>query len=149
MSTIPEGFSTLTPALTVNGAAKAIELYKKAFNAQEMYRMEGDNGKIMHACLSIGNSKIFLADADPSMGCGMPTNSTFYLYLDNVDNAFKQAVHAGLKELFPVTDMFWGDRTGSVEDAFGNRWTLATHVREVSPAEMEEGRKQFMKKNAA
>ena len=147
MSKIPEGFSTLTPALNVDGAAKAIELYKKAFNANELYRMEcPESGKIMHACLQIGDSKIFLADVNPA--CGGPSASTFYVYLPDVDASFKQATSAGLSELFAPQDMFWGDRTGTVKDSFGNSWTLATHVRDVSPAEMEEGRKNFGKKAA-
>ena len=149
MSKIPEGFSTLTPTLTVNGAAKAIDLYKKAFGATEDYRMEcPESGKIMHACLNIGNSKLFLADTNEKMGCGEPTSSTFYAYLPDVDAAFAQAKKAGLKELFAPADMFWGDRTGSVEDSFGVKWTLATHVRDVSPQELEEGRKNFGKKAA-
>ena len=149
MPKIPEGFSTITPGLVVKDAAKAIELYKKAFGAKEDYRMEGnEKGKIMHACLTVGNSKIFLADADPKTACMAPTASTFYVYVDNVDASFKQAQGAGLKELYPLQDMFWGDRTGSFEDGFGNHWTLATHVREVSPQEMEEAKKNWGKKAA-
>lgn len=147
MNKIPQGFSTITPTLTVNGAAKAIELYKKAFGATEDYRME-EGGRIMHACLTLGSSKIFLSDAMPETGCGAPTSSSFYLYMDDVDSAFKQAARAGLKELFPVTDMFWGDRTGCIEDPFGNKWTIATHVRDVTPEEMEEGRRKFAHKAA-
>lgn len=145
MPAIPEGFSTLTPTLAIDGADKAIELYKKAFDAKEEYRME-DKGKIMHACLVIGDSKIFISDVFPGMGCSEPSRSSFYVYLKDVDSAFKQAKQAGLKSLYPLEDMFWGDRTGSVTDPFGNSWTLATHVREVSPEEMEEGRKEFEKK---
>lgn len=148
MSKIPEGFATLTPSLAVNGAAKAIELYTKALGAKELYRMEmPDNAKIMHACLEIGTSKIFLSDTDPHM-CANPTSSTFYVYMENVDNAFKKATQAGMKELFPVTDMFWGDRMGSVEDPFGNRWSIATKVRDVSQEEMEEARRKFFNKAA-
>ena len=147
---IPQGFNTVTPSLTVNGAAKAIELYKKAFGAKEEYRMECDDGsgKIMHACIQIGDSKLFLADTNPKMGCGTPSVSSFYVYLNDVDAAFKQAKQAGCSETYPVQDMFWGDRTGSLKDSFGIQWTLATHVREVSPKEMEEGRKKFMSKAA-
>jgi PhnB protein len=145
MRKIPEGFTTLTPTLTLNGAAKAIDLYKKAFNAKELYRMEMPNSdKIMHACIMIGNSKLFLSDTDPKM-CATPSMSTFYVYLDDVDTSFKQAKQEGLKELYPVTDMFWGDRMGSLEDAFGIRWTLATHVRDVSDEEMEKAKKDFVK----
>ncbi len=144
MDKIPEGFATITPSLSLTDAAKAIDLYKKALGAQELYRMEWPGtGKIMHACLQIGTSKIFLADHMPEMGCGAPSQSSFYLYLDNVDAAFKQAKAAGLSEMMPVSDMFWGDRIGGLQDPFGIYWTLATHVRDVSPQEMEEGRKQW------
>src|SRR6202020_1945922 len=98
MAKIPEGFHTITPTLVLDGAAKAIEQYKKALGAQELYRMEGEKGKIMHACLVIGNSKIFLCDTNPQRGCGTPSQSSFYLYMDNVDNAAKQAKGAGFTE---------------------------------------------------
>jgi PhnB protein len=149
MAKTPEGFHTITPTLVLDGAAKAIELYKKALGAEELYRLEGDKGKIMHACLTIGNSRIFLCDTNPQMGAGTPSQSSFYLYMDNVDNAASQAKGAGLTEQSPVQDMFWGDRTGSFKDSFGISWTLATHVREVSKEEMEEGRKKFASKKAA
>jgi PhnB protein len=146
MPAIPEDFTTLTPTLIVDGAAKAIELYKKAFSAKEVYRMEcPESNKIMHACIEIGNSKLFLSDINPNMGAGTPSVSTFYAYIDDVDASFKQAKQAGMQELFAVEDMFWGDRTGSVKDSFGTTWTLATHVRDVSPEEMEEAKKKFGK----
>jgi PhnB protein len=143
----PEGFSSVTPSLNVTDAAKAIEQYKKAFGAKEMYRMEmpDGSGKIMHACLEIGNSKLFIADVNPQMGCGVPSVASFYVYLDNVDAAFKQAKEAGLEEQYTPKDMFWGDRTGTVKDSFGVMWTLATHVRDVSADEMEEAKKSFGK----
>ncbi len=144
MEAIPEGFSTLTPALIVNDAARAIELYKKAFDAKELYRMNNaDKSKILHACLEIGNSKIFISDTDAKMECSSPSASTFYVYLDHVDTAILQAKQAGMKELFATQDMFYGDRVGSVEDSFGMRWSLATHIRDVSPEEMEEGIKKM------
>jgi len=147
---IPEGYTTVTPSLTVNGAAKAIELYTKALGANEVYRMAmpGSN-KIMHACLQIGNSKVFLSDANPEMGCGTPSVSSFYVYLDDVDAGFKKATQAGMKENMAPQDMFWGDRTANVKDSFGVSWTLATHVRDVSPQEMEEGQKKFAAGKAA
>lgn len=137
---VPEGYSTLTPSLSVNGAAKAIELFKKAFNAKEEERMSCEDGKIMHATLSIGSSKIFISDSMQDMP---PTVSSFYMYLDNVDAAIKTAKDAGMQEAYPVTDMFWGDRVGTLKDPFGNYWSLATHVREVSREEMEKGGKQY------
>ncbi len=145
MAKIPEGFSTVTPTLVVNGAAKAIEQYKKAFGATETYRLNcADSGKIMHACIQVGTSKIFLCDTHPEM-CAAPTQSNFYLYFKDVDATFKQAKQAGMQESSPVQDMFWGDRTGNVKDAFGNSWTLATHVRDVSPEEMEKAAKHMGK----
>jgi len=144
---IPDGFTTLTPSLTVRGAAEAIALYTQALGAKELYRTEmpGDSGKIMHACLMIGNSKIFLNDASPDMNCGKTSASSFYVYLEDVDAAFKRARDAGLEEAWPVSDMFWGDRMGVVKDRFGISWTLATHVRDVSSEEMEEAKKNFCK----
>lgn len=132
----PQG-NTLIPTLTIKDVSKAIETYKNAFEAKEMYRMEmPGSDKIMHACIEIGNTKVFLSDPFPEMGCGTPSVSTFYLYLDDVDAAFKTAKEAGMKEVMAPSDMFWGDRTGSLEDAFGIRWTIATYVRDVSPEEM-------------
>jgi uncharacterized glyoxalase superfamily protein PhnB len=145
---IPEGFHTLTPSLIVDGAAKAIELYKKAFGATEEYRMAcSESGKIMHACLKIGSSKIFLCDVMPNMS--LPSAAHFYVYVNDVDQAFQQATESGLEKKHALSDMFWGDRTGVVKDPFGNSWTLATHKRDISPQEMEEGRKQFMAKAKA
>jgi uncharacterized glyoxalase superfamily protein PhnB len=142
VSKIPEGFSTITPSLIVADAAKAIDLYVKAFGAKELYRMPvPKTGKIMHACIQIGSSKLFIADVNPQMPT--PSNSSFYLYFDNVDAVFQKATKAGLRETSSVQDMFWGDRVGSVKDPFGNQWTLATHVREVSQKEMEEAQKKF------
>lgn len=145
---IPDGFHTVTPSLNITDAASALELYKKAFGAQELYRMADDEGKIMHACLQIGTSKVFVAEANPEMGCG-PSTASFYLYVENVDGAFGQARNAGLNEYYPVQDMFWGDRTGTLKDRYGNSWMLATHVKDMSDAEMKEGQKKFMKDMAA
>src|ERR1700753_2641395 len=137
MKKIPEGFQTVTPSLNIEGAAEAIKLYEKAFGAKEVYSMKNPDksGKIMHACLQVGSSKVFLADVVPGTGCGAPSVSSFYLYLEDVDAAFKQAKQDGLNEVFAPTDMFWGDRTGTLRDKFGVSWTLVSHVREVSPEE--------------
>jgi len=145
MTKVPEGYHTLTPSIIVDGAAKAIKLYEKTFGAKELYRMEcpDKSGKIMHACVQIGSSKLFLSDTMPQMGCSTPSVSNFYVYLEDVDAAFKQAKQAGLNELAPLQDMFWGDRTCTFRDSFGIGWTLASHVRDVSPEEMEKGAKQF------
>lgn len=145
MAAIPEGFSSVTPTLVVDDAAQAIELYKKAFGAKEIHRMNcPQSGKIMHACIEIGTSKLFLSDAGPAdKGCASATSSNFYVYVNDADKIFGQAKHAGLQETMPVQDMFWGDRMGNVKDKFGNSWTVATHVRDVSPQEMQEAMKKM------
>ncbi len=137
---IPPDANQIIPSLSVMGAAEAIALYTRAFGAQEMYRMEYPGGdKIMHACLIIGNTKFFLSDANPEMGCA-PSASSFYAYFEDVDAMFQQARAAGLDEFWPLTDMFWGDRMGTVKDKFGIYWTLATHMRDVAPEDMTQGR---------
>lgn len=146
---VPEGFATITPTLVVDGAAKAIEQYKKAFGATEDYRMEvpGNKDKIMHACLTIGNSKLFICDVQPQM-CATPTSSRFYLYFDDVDAMFKQAKGAGCNESMAPQDMFWGDRMGAVTDNFGIHWSIATFQREVSDEELKQGAKKMGNKAA-
>ena len=142
---MPAHAQSVTASLVVKGAAQAIELYKSAFGAKEEYRMQapGKAGDIMHASIVIGNSRIFLADVNPEMGCAEPSVSGFYVYFDDVDAVFAQAKKAGMQEFSAVKDMFWGDRTGSVQDRFGIRWALSTHVRDVSPEDMEVGRKRW------
>lgn len=151
---IPEGYTTITPSLNLKNAAEAIELYKKAFGAKEQGVMKSPDGsgKVMHAVLEIGNSKIFLADQFCAESKANPSNSSFYLYVPDVDAAFKQAKAAGLSENMPVTDMFWGDRLGAVTDKFGISWPLATHTRDVAQDEMKKGAEEFakqMKQNVA
>ena len=139
---IPAGFHTVTPGLSVRGAAEAIEFYKRAFGAQEVMRMPGTDGKtIMHAEVRVGNSHIFLADEFPDMGCRSPqslggSTAALYLYVPDVDAAFKRAVEAGAQVKMPVMDMFWGDRFGRVADPFGHEWGLATHKEDLTPGEM-------------
>lgn len=146
MPALPEGFATITPTLVVPDASGAIEQYKKAFGAKEDYRMPAkDPNKIMHASVTIGNSKIFIADQDPDKKMEL-THSDFYVYVPDVDQSFRMAKDAGMRELYPVEDTFWGDRTGGVKDMFGNCWSLATHVRDVSQQEMEEAKKKYMAK---
>lgn len=144
---IPEGFATITPSLTIKGCKEAIELYKKAFGATEDHVMlsPDGSGKVMHAQLTIGNSKLMLADYMPEAGCGEASASSFYLYVEDVDSAYKKAANAGLSEKWPVSDMFWGDRTGTLQDKFGIYWTIATHKREVSPEELKRGAQEFAK----
>ena len=142
---VPEGLHTVTPQLSVDGATQAIDFYKKAFGAEEVMRAPDPSGqKIWHAQLRIGNSSIFVNDTFPEMG-GKPSQSSMWLYLDNVDAAFKRAVDAGCTVRMAVADMFWGDRTGTVTDRWGIQWTIATHVKDLSPAEMMKAEAEFIK----
>ena len=146
---VPDGYHTLTPALTVRDGAKAIDFYKRALGAQELMRMPGPDGRgLMHAELKIGDSIFMLSEEQPGMGCRAPASvggptSYLYVYVPDVDTAFKQAVAAGAKVVMPVVDMFWGDRYGQVEDPSGHHWGLATHTRDLSPEEIAKGQKQF------
>ncbi len=140
---IPDSYHAVTPYLTVRGAAEAIDFYQRAFGARELFRMPGPNGKIMHAEILIGDSHIMLSDESAACGSQAPVtlNGTpvgIFLYLEDVDTTFRQAVKAGAKETMPPQDMFWGDRFGRLTDPFGHKWMLATHIEDVSPAEMEE-----------
>jgi uncharacterized glyoxalase superfamily protein PhnB len=138
---------TVIPHLVCEGAADAIEFYKKAFNAVELMRLPGDNGRIMHAALSIGDSTIMLADDFPEYGGlgpkalkGSPV--TLHMYVPDTDAAFQQALDAGASARMPPADMFWGDRYAQVTDPFGHQWSLATHLKDMTPAEMMEAMKQ-------
>jgi len=137
---IPEGYHAVTPHLIVSDAARAIEFYKRAFGAQEISRMEGPHAKIVHAELKIGDSIIMLSDEMPE-GCRSPgslggSTVSIFLYVNDVDLAFNQAVASGAKVEMPVTDMFWGDRCGRLTDPFGHSWSMATHQEDVAPEEM-------------
>jgi PhnB protein len=139
---IPQGYHTATPYLVVNDAAKAIEFYKRAFDAKEKFRMEGPPGKIGHAELQIGDSIFMLADEMPQMDAKAPqslggTTAGIFLYVKDVDAAFNKAVGAGAKVTMPVADMFWGDRYGKLMDPFGHSWSMATHKEDVAPEEMK------------
>ena len=122
---IPDGFTTVTPSLVMKDCNKAIEFYKKALGAQELMRMPGPDGKIMHAEIRIGDSSIMLGDEMPEHGGKGPksyggTPVSFFVYGENVDAAWKRAIDAGAKQIMPLEDQFWGDRTGCVEDPFGH-----------------------------
>jgi PhnB protein len=151
---IPEGFHTVTPTLTVKGAAQAIDFYKKALGAQELMRMANPDGTIGHAEIKIGDSIIFIGDEMPMPGCARSPQTlggvtgSLYLYVEDVDKAFRRAVDAGAKVQSPVTDMFWGDRHGSFVDPFGQTWSLSTHKQDLSEREIEEGAKKFMSQMA-
>lgn len=139
---IPEGYSTITPYLVTKGAADAIEFYKKAFGATELFRMPGPGGKVMHAELQIGNSRFMLADEFPEMGYSAPqpggrTPIGLMIYVDDVDKTAERAVAAGIKTERAIENQFYGDRSGNFVDPFGHRWTIATHVEDVSQEEMQ------------
>jgi PhnB protein len=140
---IPEGYHTLSPSISVDNAAEAIEFYKRAFGATERGRMLGPDGKIAHAELQIGDSVLMLADPFPQATTKPPkeiggTAVTLFLYVEDVDAVFKQAIDAGATSAMAVDDMFWGDRFGSVTDPYGHSWAIATHIEDVPPEEMEE-----------
>ena len=141
---VPEGFHTVTPVITVDGCAEAIETWKKAFGAEETTRAPDPSGKkIWHAALRIGDSTIFTSDAAPEMG-NLSWKTKLWLYFENVDSAFKRAVGAGCTATMQPADMFWGDRMGTVTDRWGNQWTLAQHVKDLTPAEMKKAQDEFV-----
>jgi PhnB protein len=145
---IPEGMHTVTPLLVCAEAADAIEFYQKAFGAIELSRMPGSDGKLMHASIRIGDSVVMLADEMPDWGSFGPKSLkgspvTIHLYVKNADAVFEQAVRAGAKVTMPLDDMFWGDRYGKLEDPFGHQWSIGTHVRDVSPEEMQKAMEQM------
>lgn len=147
---IPEGFHTLTPALVVHDAIKAIEFYKEVFGAKVKRVFYGPGGKTVgHAELEIGNSKMMLSDEFPSMNvlspqspCGC-TSASIYIYVENVDEIFNKAVSNGATVTMPLMDAFWGDRAGGILDPFGHRWMLATHIKDLSEEEIVEGAKSM------
>jgi uncharacterized glyoxalase superfamily protein PhnB len=140
---VPDGCHTVIPHLVVRGADRAIAFYKEAFGAQELSRSPGPDGKsLVHACVQIGDSKLFLCDEFPQWGVHSPlgvggTSTTINLYLENADRVFAQAVAAGASVKMPMADMFWGDRYGKLTDPFGHEWALATHIEDVAPDELQ------------
>jgi PhnB protein len=145
---VPRGYHTVTPSIVVAGATKAIDFYKKALGAEEVMRFPGPGGTIMHAEIRVGDSVVMLADEMPEQGGRSPksyggTPVSFFVYKDNVDAAWKRAVDAGAKEIMPLQDMFWGDRTGCLEDPFGHRWWLAQHVQDLTPEEIQRNAEVF------
>ncbi len=140
---IPDKYHNITPYLYVKGAVAAIEFYRDAFGASQLFLMPGPNGKIMHAELKFGDSIVMLADEDPSRGILGPHTIGGYsvglhLYIENVDAVVQKALALGAKQLHPVKDQFYGDRSGSLLDPFGHMWTVATHVEDVSPEELKK-----------
>ena len=140
---IPDSYPQLTPYICVDNADAAITFYKKVFGAQEHMRMPGPDGKIGHAELQIGSAVLMLSDEHPEFGAQAPkhfggTPTTLSLYVDDVDAVFAKALEAGAKQLRPVEKQFYGDRSGQFEDPYGHKWSVATHVEDVSPKEMQK-----------
>jgi PhnB protein len=145
---IPDGMHTVTPHLVCAGAANAIEFYKKAFNAVDEGRLPGPDGRLMHAMIRIEGSAVMLVDEMPECGALGPKSLkgspvTLHLYVADVDAFVKRAVAAGAKITLPLDDMFWGDRYCKLEDPFGHHWSVATHIRDVSPDEMQQAMRKM------
>lgn len=141
--TTAPGYNSVTPYLFVKGAADAIDYYKGVFGATERMRMPGPDGRVMHAEIQIGDSIVMLADEHPQMGARSPqtiggTACSLHVYVPDVDSTAKKAVDAGAQLVRPVKDQFYGDRSGSIIDPFGHMWSIATHVEDVSPEEMQK-----------
>jgi PhnB protein len=146
---VPDGYPRVMPYLIVDGASQAIDFYTQILGASERMRMPGPDGRLGHAELELGDSVIMLADENPEMGARGPRSIggspvTIHAYVDDVDGTFERALGAGAKTVQEVEDRFYGDRSGQLEDPFGHRWTLATHVEDVSPEEMERRAAEFM-----
>jgi uncharacterized glyoxalase superfamily protein PhnB len=143
----PRGYHTVTPGLSVDGAERALEFFKKAFGAEETSRFMGPGGKIMHCEIRIGDSVIMVNDTMPEMGAPA-TTSSLWIYTDNVDAMYQRAVAAGARSMMEPNDAFWGDRFSSVKDDWGNIWSIATRIKELSPEEMRKAGAEFMKSQA-
>lgn len=138
---IPDGYHAVTPYLIVQGADRAIAFYAQAFGARELYRMKGPDGRVGHAELQLGDSRIMLADEHPEIGARSPVSiggsaTTIHLYVDDVDATVARAAAAGARITRPVADQFYGDRSGMLQDPFGHVWSIATHREDVSEEEM-------------
>lgn len=152
-SKLPAGYHTVTPAIIVRDAAAAIDFYQRAFGAQELNRMAGPDGKIMHAEIRIGDSLIMLGEENEQWGTKSPllTNGnpgSLHIYVDDADASFKRALEAGATVRYPLEDAFWGDRYGKVTDPFGHEWGIATRVKDLTDAEMQRAAEEWMAKSA-
>jgi PhnB protein len=146
---IPDGYQTVTPVVTFDDGAPAVEWYKKALGAEQISRHDGPDGKIMHAELKIGNARLMLHDA--MMGGKGPlalgaTTVSFWIYVDDCDTLFARAVAAGGTAMMPVADQFWGDRMGQLKDPYGYTWSIASRKEDLTPEEMAERSRAFFKK---
>ena len=145
---VPAGLHTVTPSICVAGAAQAIDFYKQAFGATELMRFPGPDGQIMHAEIRIGDSVLMIADEMPGAGGKGPKTYggspvSFFVYDENVDARWKQAIDAGAKEVMPLMDQFWGDRAGCVVDPFGHSWWLAQHMKDMTEDELRKAGEEF------
>jgi uncharacterized glyoxalase superfamily protein PhnB len=138
---VPEGYHTVTPFLSVNGAREAIAFYKQAFGAEERAIAPGPDGKVMHGEIKIGDSIVMVADAM----MGAPTQASLHLYVQDVDALWAKALAAGCQVVMPLENQFWGDRYGTVSDKWGNRWSMASHKEDLSPDEMKRRMDEAMK----
>jgi PhnB protein len=146
---IPEGYSSVTPYLTVDDGKAAIEFYKKSFGATDVETMEAPDGRVAHASLQIGDSKIMLSDQFPQSACKTPkelggTTIAVFLFVEDVDSAVQDAADAGATVTMEPADQFWGDRLGQVTDPFGHVWQIATHVEDLAPEEIERRGREVM-----
>lgn len=153
---IPDKYSSVTPYLVLQNAEAALAFYKKAFGAEEVYRMAGPGGRgVMHAEVRIGNALVMLCDAMPMMTYWVAppqlhgTTVCLHLYVTDVDAAFQKAVDAGATVVLPVNDAFWGDRYGRLRDPFGHEWSIATHKQDLTPEQIAKAAEEFVKKMTA
>ena len=151
---IPDGMHSVTPHLVCAGANDAIDFYKKAFGATETSRLPGPDGKLMHGSVQIGDSCVMLVDENKDWGALSPRSLggspvTIHLYVENADKFAEKAVAAGAKVVMPVAEMFWGDRYGVLEDPFGHKWSVATHVRDATPEEMQKAMREMSSQETA
>jgi uncharacterized glyoxalase superfamily protein PhnB len=145
---IPDGFHTVSPHIVIKGAGQAIDWYKKAFGAEELFRMPAPDGSIMHAEIRIGDSPIMIAEEFPTMGVKGPKSIggspvTIHLYVKDVDKVYNQAVAAGATAAMPPADMFWGDRYGKLIDPYGHHWSVATHMEDLTPEQCSQRAAEF------
>jgi len=148
---IPDGYHALTPYLVLKNAAKALEFYRDAFGAEELYRMPMPGGRVAHAEMKVGDSHFMLADESPEMGYLGPQEPgkvpvSLLLYVEDVDARFRKAIAAGAVEHRPVENQFYGDRSGTVIDPFGHMWSIATHIEDIPPEEMQRRMAEMMKR---
>lgn len=151
---IPDGYTTVTPYIYVRGCAAALDFYKAAFGATELMRFSMPDGSVAHAEIQIGNARIMLGDENPMWGNKSPAtlgdaSGGICLYVENADKMFAQAMAAGAKEMKPMADQFYGDRSGTVTDPFGHHWTIATHIEDVSVEEMHKRMEAWTKNPSA